>query len=212
MVAAAFIAVVVWLAVSSAAGRFVGGGARRPHPDLAAQRVRNRPLRRVQNAVGEPTNLSRGVTHDFRMARQLLIISATVESSAADPTPASIRRCGVPLLLVGVLAGPTMSRPSGWPCNPQDRSRSRSTAGSGSRPSTTPARNCCSGSSPPYERRALDIASHWPFEAWAVSYPNTPPRSACSTGSGTTPTSWSPTASPTACAKPQPQPGGTNRS
>ena len=43
-----------------------------------------------------------------------------------------------------------------------------------------------------YERRALGIASHWPFDAWGRSCPNTPPRSACSTGSCTTPTSWLP--------------------
>ena len=43
-----------------------------------------------------------------------------------------------------------------------------------------------------------------PSKPGAGSCPNTPPRSACSTGSCTTPTSWSPTASPTACAKPEP--------
>ena len=43
-----------------------------------------------------------------------------------------------------------------------------------------------------------------PSSPGAGSCPNTPPPSACSTGSCTTPTSWSPTASPTACAKPEP--------
>ena len=55
-----------------------------------------------------------------------------------------------------------------------------------------------------YERRALGIASHWPFDRGAGSCPSTPPPSACSTGSCTTPTSWSPTAIPTGCAKPEP--------
>ena len=54
-----------------------------------------------------------------------------------------------------------------------------------------------------YERRALRIASHWPFESWGRFCPNTPPPSACSTGYSTTPTSSSPTASPTACARPE---------
>ena len=55
-----------------------------------------------------------------------------------------------------------------------------------------------------YERRALGIATHWPFESWGRSCPSTPPPSACSTGSCTTPASSSPTAIPTACAKPEP--------
>ena len=45
-----------------------------------------------------------------------------------------------------------------------------------------------------YERRSVGIASHWPFEAWDGSCPNTPPPSACSTDSSTTATSPSPTA------------------
>ena len=59
-----------------------------------------------------------------------------------------------------------------------------------------------------YERRSLDIASHWaslaigPSSNGARSYQNTPPPSACSTDYCTTPTSSSPKASPTACAKP----------
>ena len=56
-----------------------------------------------------------------------------------------------------------------------------------------------------YERRALGIASHWPFESWGRSCPNTPPPSACSTGCCTTASSWPPTASPTGCAKPAPE-------
>ena len=55
-----------------------------------------------------------------------------------------------------------------------------------------------------YERRALGIASHWPFEPWGRFLPEHTTASACWTGSCTTPTSWSPTASPTACAKPEP--------
>ena len=55
-----------------------------------------------------------------------------------------------------------------------------------------------------YERRALGIASHWPFDPGAGSCPSTPPPSACSTGCCTTRMSWSPTAIPTACAKPEP--------
>ena len=54
-----------------------------------------------------------------------------------------------------------------------------------------------------YERRALGIASHWPFEPGAGSCPSTPPPSASSTGSCTTPASSSPTANRTACAKPE---------
>lgn len=42
------------------------------------------------------------------MAKQLLITSATAEGPAAIPTFAFIRRCWVPLLLAGVLAGLTM--------------------------------------------------------------------------------------------------------
>jgi DNA replication protein DnaC len=56
-----------------------------------------------------------------------------------------------------------------------------------------------------YERRSLGIGSHCPFESWAGSCPSTPPPSACWTGSCTTPPSWSPTATPTACAKPEPE-------
>ncbi len=49
-----------------------------------------------------------------------------------------------------------------------------------------------------YERRALGIGSLGPSNPGAASYPNTPPPSACSTASGTTATSWSPTATATA--------------
>ena len=47
-----------------------------------------------------------------------------------------------------------------------------------------------------------------PSTSGAGSCPSTPPPSASSTGSCTTPASWSPTATPTACAKPEPK-GGT---
>jgi DNA replication protein DnaC len=53
-----------------------------------------------------------------------------------------------------------------------------------------------------YERRALGIGSHWPFDQWAASYPSTPPRSACWTGCFTTASWWSPKASRSACARP----------
>ena len=53
-----------------------------------------------------------------------------------------------------------------------------------------------------YERRSLGIGSHWPFESWGGSCPNTPPPCPCSTGSSTTATPSSPTASPTGCDKP----------
>ena len=33
-----------------------------------------------------------------------------------------------------------------------------------------------------YERRALGIASHWPFEEWGRFLPKDPPPSGCSTG------------------------------
>ena len=56
-----------------------------------------------------------------------------------------------------------------------------------------------------YERRSLGIGSHWPFESWGASCPNTPPRSACSTGSCTTATSSSPTATPTGGSRPEPE-------
>jgi len=71
--------------------------------------------------------------------------------------------------------------------------------------STTPARNCCSASSPPPTNVAPSGSpATGPSSPGAGSCPNTPPQSACSTASCTTPTSWSPTASPTACAKPEP--------
>jgi DNA replication protein DnaC len=37
-----------------------------------------------------------------------------------------------------------------------------------------------------YERRALGVASHWPFDQWAGSYPSTPPPSASWTDCSTT--------------------------
>src|SRR5665213_2519389 len=76
----------------------------------------------------------------------------------------------------------------------------------------TPARNCCSVSSPQPTN-----AEHWASPATgrlrpgAGSSPNTPPPSACSTGCCTTPTSSSPKATPTACAKPEPKEASTRK-
>jgi DNA replication protein DnaC len=56
-----------------------------------------------------------------------------------------------------------------------------------------------------YERRALGIGSHWPFDQWAGSFPSTPPPSASWTGSCTTPSSWSPKDSHSGCARPGPR-------
>jgi DNA replication protein DnaC len=55
-----------------------------------------------------------------------------------------------------------------------------------------------------YERRALGTPATGRSSPGAGSCPSTPPPSACWTGSCTTPASWSPTAIPTACAKPEP--------
>ncbi len=71
---------------------------------------------------------------------------------------------------------------------------------------TTPAPSCCSGSSPPptnAEPWASDPTG--PSSPGAGSCPNTPPPPACSTASCTTASSWSPKASPTACARPAPE-------
>jgi DNA replication protein DnaC len=77
--------------------------------------------------------------------------------------------------------------------------------GSASRPWTTPARSCCSGwSRPPMNAAPWASPATGPSSPGAGSCPSTPPPSACSTGSCTTRTSWSPTATPTACAKPEP--------
>src|SRR5665213_3482710 len=76
----------------------------------------------------------------------------------------------------------------------------------------TPARNCCSVSSPQPTN-----AEHWASPAigrsrpGADSSPNTPQPSACSTGCCTTPTSSSPKATPTACAKPEPKEASTRK-
>jgi DNA replication protein DnaC len=57
-------------------------------------------------------------------------------------------------------------------------------------PSTTPAPNCCSGSSPPPTNAAPWASpATGPSKPGAGSYPNTPPPPASSTGSYTTPTS-----------------------
>ena len=114
---------------------------------------------------------------------------------------------------------PSWSRPStaAWPTTPSAGSSTPCSATtsswstrSGSPRWTTPARSCCSAFvAAAYERRALGIASHWPFDPGAGSCPSTPPPSACSTGSCTTRMSWSPTAIPTACAKPEPGRGTT---
>ena len=64
--------------------------------------------------------------------------------------------------------------------------------------------NCCSGSSPPPTNAAHSVSpATGRLSPGAGSCPNTPPRSASSTGSCTTPTSSSPTGSPTGCAKPE---------
>jgi DNA replication protein DnaC len=53
-----------------------------------------------------------------------------------------------------------------------------------------------------YQRRALGIGSHWPFDQWGRFLPSTPPPSRCWTGCSTTASSWSPRASRSACARP----------
>jgi hypothetical protein len=63
---------------------------------------------------------------------------------------------------------------------------------------TTPAPNCCSGSSRPLTREGLSASRRTGHSSPGDgSYPSTPPPSACSTGSYTTATPWSPTATPT---------------
>ena len=54
-----------------------------------------------------------------------------------------------------------------------------------------------------YERRALGVASHWPFDQWGRSLPELPPRSASWTACSITRMSSSQTAIPTACARPE---------
>jgi IstB-like ATP binding protein len=94
---------------------------------------------------------------------------------------------------------PSWSRPStaGWPTTasaasstPCSATTCSSATRSGSPPWTTPARSCCSGSSPP-PTNAVPWASPLtgPSKPGAGSYPNTPPPPASSTGSCTTPTS-----------------------
>ena len=69
---------------------------------------------------------------------------------------------------------------------------------SGSHHSTTPAHSCCSGSSPQPTNAARSASDRTgPSSPGAGSSPNTPPPSACSTGSCTTATQWSPTATAT---------------
>jgi hypothetical protein len=66
-----------------------------------------------------------------------------------------------------------------------------------------PRTRSCAGtatSSAPWASPAIG-----PSSPGAGSYPSTPPPSACSTGCCTTPMSYSPTAIPTACAKPGPK-------
>jgi hypothetical protein len=71
-------------------------------------------------------------------------------------------------------------------------------------PLDTPAPNCCSASSPPPTNAEHSASpATGPSSPEAGSCPNTPPQSACSTGCCTTPTSSLPTASPTACARPE---------
>ena len=72
-------------------------------------------------------------------------------------------------------------------------------------PWTTPAHSCCSAWSPPRTKDAPWASPRTGrSRTGADSCPNTPPPSACSTGSCTTPPPWSPVASPTACARPEP--------
>ena len=74
-----------------------------------------------------------------------------------------------------------------------------SSTNSASPRSMTPARNCCSASSPPPTNAAHSASARTgPSNPGAGSCPNTPPPSACSTGSCTTATSSSPTATATA--------------
>ena len=72
-------------------------------------------------------------------------------------------------------------------------------------PSTSSAPNCCSASSPPPTNAASASPATGPSTPGADSSPNTPPPPPCSTGSCTTPSSSSPKARATACAKPKPQ-------
>ena len=52
-----------------------------------------------------------------------------------------------------------------------------------------------------YERRALGIGSHWPFDQWGRFLPSTPRPSACWTGSCITRSWWSPKESRSGCAR-----------
>ena len=73
-------------------------------------------------------------------------------------------------------------------------------------PWTTPEPSCCSGSSPPPTNAAPSASpATGPSTSGAASCPSTPPPSACWTGCCITRMSWSPTAIPTACAKPGPK-------
>jgi DNA replication protein DnaC len=57
-----------------------------------------------------------------------------------------------------------------------------------------------------YERRALGIASHWPFDQWGRFLPeHTTAVSLLDNNRSTTPASSSPTATTTVCAKPEPK-------
>ncbi len=97
--------------------------------------------------------------------------------------------------------GPPTQRPDpgrlGAPPAPRGRS--------GSPRSTTPARSCCSASSPlPTNADPSASPRTGRSRTGAGSCPNTPPPSASSTGSCTTPPPWSPPASPTGCTTPKP--------
>jgi hypothetical protein len=77
---------------------------------------------------------------------------------------------------------------------------------SASRRLTKPARSCCSVSPLPLTNGARSASDRiGRLNPGAGSCPSTPPPSACWIGSCTTPASWSPTATPTACAKPEPE-------
>ena len=87
------------------------------------------------------------------------------------------------------------------PQRPDHHRRSRlRAAGRHRRPAAVPR------SSPPPTNAAHSASpATGPSNPGAGSCPSTPPPSASSTGSCTTPASWSPTATPTACAKPEPK-------
>ena len=61
-----------------------------------------------------------------------------------------------------------------------------------------------------YERRALGVASHWPFEQWGRFLPEHVTATSLLYLFCTTPPSWSPKASRFACGRPAPEPQGVD--